>query len=375
MDRLTELRDQLDDIDQQIATLLQQRAAISVEVGKTKREQQDNPVYFRPEREKQVIENISKIKGHLLPNSLAAIYSQVFETSRGLQYANDPKTLSGKIVIIGLGLIGGSIAANLMDHPALTVHGVDNNTEHTKQAFELSLVNSISNCIDDKIEDADIIIIATPVNTMLDVLAKIEPFLSEKTVITDVGSTKLTTIEAAKTVLGKNAKQFIPSHPLAGTEFSGPTAARKNLFHSQTFVITPFTDHDTEALDTIKKLWHACGSKTIELHANKHDEVLGLTSHFPHMMVFAFMSLCAGNAKTIAQLSAVSFDGIARIAKNSPEMWSAIALSNPYLLDLIKKYKSNLSEIETAIEQSDAKKLIAIFSHSRDLKLEIESYQ
>ncbi len=288
-------------------------------------------------------------------------------------YSSKPaQAILNKLVIFGVGLIGGSVALALkQQNTALHITGVGRNPEHLQTAKDLHIIDAVSNNLADALSDADIIVIATPVAQTPAILKSIKPHLNHKTVITDAGSTKTDVLTAAKQILDNQFKQFVGGHPIAGAEKSGATAAFASLYQDKNVVLTPTDETNPDALKTVEDLWVSCGAKLCTMSAADHDEVFAMVSHLPHILAFALVNDIANhpNAEQLLRFAASGFRDFSRIAGSHPEMWRDISLANKdALLASITQYQSTLEEIKTLIANSDGQALEATFNAASQVR-------
>jgi prephenate dehydrogenase len=277
-----------------------------------------------------------------------------------------------KVVIFGVGLIGGSFSLGLRKVNAVhEVVGFGRSLSTLKEARELGLIDRIGENVANEVGDADLILLATPVAQMSDILARIVPHLAAHTVITDGGSTKCDVVAAARLQLGNKISQFVPAHPIAGAEQSGPAAARADLYLGKKVVLTPLRENSTEATARVRSVWESCGAVVSELSPEQHDEVFAAVSHLPHLLAFTLVHDLAqrANRDLLLSFAASGFRDFTRIAASSPEMWRDISLANrDALLNEIKQYVAELTNVQQALEQRDAVKLEEIFSLARKVR-------
>lgn len=274
-----------------------------------------------------------------------------------------------KIAIVGLGLIGGSLAKDLRSQINVHVIGVDSNESHRLLAISLGLVDEVME-LSAAVEKADMIILATPVNIIESLLPKILDEISNDTIVTDVGSTKVDICRSVKN--HKNRSRYVASHPLAGTEFSGPEAAIKGLFVGAKNIIVDEELSDKEAVKVTQKVYESVGMKTFFLKAEEHDRHLAYVSHLSHVTSFA-LGLTVLNIekdeKQIFNLASTGFSSTARLAKSSPDTWSAIFRKNDrYLIEAIDGYIKHLNEFKTAIEKQDKTSLNSLMKEANQIK-------
>ena len=261
-----------------------------------------------------------------------------------------------KLCIIGLGLLGGSIGKDcIANHHVKHVIGFGRNKKTLEIAKQLNLVHDISDDYTD-IQDADLIIIATPVRQIDNVLNQIKPHLSEKTIITDVGSTKYSVLTKAKSVLGKHFKNFIGSHPIAGSEKHGPEAAQESLFHDKNIIVTTHDQNTDKDINAIKSFWHSLNGKVIIMDAQQHDEIFSTVSHLPHALAMIFMNMIfqKSNKDQLMSFAASGFRDFTRIAASSPEMWKDIFIDNKdACIKDLAEFKKQIELFEKILNDED----------------------
>ncbi len=273
-----------------------------------------------------------------------------------------------KLVIFGVGLIGGSLALALKKQAnAPLCIGVGRNQANLEQALTLNIIDEIGNDIPSALKDADMVLIAAPVAQTKRILSSIQPHLSTNTVVTDAGSTKTDVIAMAEEVLGAQANQFVGGHPIAGAEKSGAAAAMADLYVDKNVVLTPTDNTNTEALTKVRELWQSCGAKVIEMAAERHDGIFATVSHLPHLLAFALVEDIASrdNADELFQFAASGFRDFTRIAGSSPEMWRDISFANKTaLLSEITTYEQALAKLKQTLAKEDSDALQALFERA-----------
>jgi prephenate dehydrogenase len=277
-----------------------------------------------------------------------------------------------KIVIFGVGLIGGSFALALRKANAVhEVVGFGRSASTLEQAQQLGIIDRIGNDVAREVCDADLILLATPVAQMAELFARIAPHLGAHTLVTDGGSTKGDVVAAARANLGNKIAQFIPAHPIAGAEKSGAAAALADLYQGKKVVLTPLAENSKEAVARVRKAWELCGAVVSELTPQQHDEVFAAVSHLPHLLSFALVHDLAqrDNRDQLLSFAASGFRDFTRIAASSPEMWRDISLANrDALMREVKHYADELFVVYQALENNDAAKLEEIFSLAREVR-------
>lgn len=273
-----------------------------------------------------------------------------------------------KIVIFGVGLIGGSVALALKKagSPA-TIVGVGRTTESLQAALKLGVIDSASSNIPDAVKNADLVLIATPVAQTPSILKSIQPYLEANTVITDAGSTKTDVLACAHEILGTKVCQFIGGHPIAGAEKSGVSAATADLYHNKNVVLTPDASTQSIAIERVKLLWEACGAKVSTMSAADHDRIFAAVSHLPHLLAFALVDEIASrpNAAQLFSFAASGFRDFTRIAGSHPEMWRDISLANrTALLEEISAFQIELTTLKSLLESHDGQALQTLFERA-----------
>ncbi|MEY2928778.1 MAG: hypothetical protein RL191_55 [Pseudomonadota bacterium] len=273
-----------------------------------------------------------------------------------------------KILIFGVGLIGGSIALSAKKSGfASDIVGVGRNQDNLNDAIKLKLIDRTSQDLKKDISEAHIIIIATPVAQFPVILKLIQPHLSSHTIITDVGSTKTDVIESAKQILGPQYSQFIGGHPIAGSEKHGATAAHIDLFKNKNVILTADQDTSFEAKQKIEMLWKNAGAIVSNMSHNDHDKIFSTISHLPHLLAFSLVDMITHrkNANELLKFAASGFKDFTRIAASSPEMWKDITLANKkFILEDIQLFENQIKLLKEAIEQEDTKKILALFENA-----------
>jgi len=274
------------------------------------------------------------------------------------------------LAIVGTGLIGGSFSLALKQAGAVReVLGVGRNPARLTVARELGLIDRAVDWAE--AGQADCILLALPVGETAAVLKQLAPQLKAGAIVTDAGSTKANVVAAARAVLGARFADFVPGHPIAGSEQSGPGAARADLYQGRTVVLTPQADTRAAAHATVRALWEAAGAQVEVLDADLHDRVFAAVSHLPHLAAYALVDELAQRADgdTFFRFAASGFRDFTRIAGSSPEMWRDIALANrEALLTELDAYVAALQVLRSAVSAEDAEALLAIFSRARSAR-------
>ncbi len=273
-----------------------------------------------------------------------------------------------KIAVFGVGLIGGSFALALRKAGVVSeVVGFGRSTQTLAQAQQLGIIDRIGTDLAAELRDTDLILLATPVGQMADIMARIAPHLGTNTLVTDGGSTKSDVVSHAYQQLGSHISRFVPAHPIAGAEKSGAAAARADLYQGKKVVLTPLPENSAEVVARVRQAWELCGALVSELTPQQHDEVFAAVSHLPHLLSFALVHDLAQrpNRDLLLTFAASGFRDFTRIAASSPEMWRDICLANrDALLRELDRYTGELSSVRAALVAGDAKKLEEIFQHA-----------
>ena len=274
-----------------------------------------------------------------------------------------------KVIIFGVGLIGGSFALALRKAGAVSeVVGFGRSTATLEQARQLGILDRIGQDVDAEVGDADLILLATPVGQMAELMGRIAPHLGTHTLITDGGSTKCDVVAAARVSLGNKLAQFVPAHPIAGGEKSGAGAAQADLYQGKKVVLTPLAENSKASVESVRRAWELCGAAVSELTPQQHDEVFAAVSHLPHLLSFALVHDIAqrDNREQLLSFAASGFRDFTRIAASSPEMWRDICMANrEALMRELQQYAAELYVLHQALGNRDAAKLEEIFSLAR----------
>lgn len=272
-----------------------------------------------------------------------------------------------KLALVGTGLIGGSFALALKQGGAVReVIGVGRNPARLTIACELGLIDHVADWR--QAGQADCILLALPVGETEAVLRQLAPHLKPGAIVTDAGSTKANIVTAARAALGVRFADFVPGHPIAGSERSGPGAARADLYRGKRVVLTPQAETRADAVATVRALWEASGAQVETLDAAQHDRIFAAVSHLPHLAAFALVDELAQrtDSEMFFRFAASGFRDFTRIAGSSPEMWRDIALANRLaLLTELDAYAAALQTVRTAVAADDAEALLKIFSRAR----------
>lgn len=271
-----------------------------------------------------------------------------------------------KLVVIGVGLIGGSFALALKQARIVRqVVGVGRSRKNLQVALRRGVIDRAEADAARAVAEADLVLVGVPVGQMPGVFARIAPALPQHAVITDAGSTKQDVIAAARRHLGAHFRQFVPAHPIAGTEHSGAAAAFPELFRDRNLILLPQQETTAAAVRLVRAAWTACGARIVKMQAAEHDAIFGAVSHLPHVAAFALMHLLAQqrDAKRLLGFSGGGLRDTVRIAGSSPEMWRDICTANrAALVPLLDGYIGELEAARAALAAGDGDALEAMFS-------------
>ncbi|MBC7858003.1 MAG: prephenate dehydrogenase/arogenate dehydrogenase family protein [Burkholderiaceae bacterium] len=275
----------------------------------------------------------------------------------------------GKIVIFGVGLIGGSFALGLKRAGVVaSIVGIDRSPSALARALELGIIDAVGDDLAAAMQGADLVLIAAPVAQTERILAALLPHLQPGTVITDAGSTKTDVVAAARRALGDKVAQFVPGHPIAGRESNGPDAAIVDLYVGKKTVLAPLPENAPADVERVAKAWRDCGAIVHLLAAEEHDKVFAAVSHLPHLLAFALVDDIANkpHADLLFQYAASGFRDFTRIAGSSPEMWRDISLANqPALLGELDAYLAQLTRMRASLAAGDGAALEAVYANAQ----------
>lgn len=277
-----------------------------------------------------------------------------------------------RVAILGVGLIGGSLARAIRRGGlAGEIVGGGRDAAHLRRATELGVIDSYSTDLAQAVAGADLVVLAMPVGGMAGVMARLAEHLPAEAIITDVGSVKGCVVDAAREVFGEVPARLVPGHPIAGTERSGVEASFDHLFDGKKVILTPLQHTDREALARVDRLWREIGADVVHLEVAHHDEVLAATSHLPHVLAYALVDTLAGMQERteIFEFAAGGFRDFTRIASSDPGMWHDICLANKdALLSALRAFSTGLGELEKALEKGDSEYLHQVFSRAKSAR-------
>ena len=281
-----------------------------------------------------------------------------------------------RLALIGIGLINGSLARDLKREGVVgEIVAAARNEETLTRARALGLADRTTTNPAEAVRGADMVVLGVPVNACGEVAAAIGPGLSPTSIVTDVGSVKQTVIDAVLPRLGY-PHRFVPGHPVAGTEHSGPDAAIEHLFRSRRCILTPVADTDPDAVADVSAMWTAVGAEVDTMAARHHDQVLAITSHLPHLIAFSIVGtvddLESHLKQEVFKYAAGGFTDFTRIAGSDPTMWRDIFLANKgSILEMLGRFTEDLVALQRAIRWDEADTLFEMFQRTRAIRRDV----
>lgn len=274
-----------------------------------------------------------------------------------------------RLAVIGLGLIGGSLARALRAAGQVSaISGYDPDPLQRQRALEMGVVDRAADDAAGAAHGADVVVLAVPVLHTAEAAMAIRAGLAPGAILTDVGSTKTSVLEDIGRVFGQVPPRFVAAHPIAGTEKSGVAASRADLFRGHRVVLTPHAQQDRQALATVRQLWEAVGSRVVEMDAAGHDAIFAATSHLPHVLAYAFVDMLTrlDNAADIFPNAGGGFRDFTRIASSSPEMWHDIVRANRHeVAGLLEQQIGELQELLALMRGENWTELKERFARAR----------
>ncbi|THD36390.1 MAG: prephenate/arogenate dehydrogenase family protein [Sphingomonas sp.] len=280
-----------------------------------------------------------------------------------------------RVSIIGLGLIGSSIARAVKDHmPSVRVTGHDTDAAVRETARALGFCDDIADSPGAAVTDADLVILCVPVGAMGAAAESIAADLPADAIVSDVGSSKGSVLAALRAALPNNA--IVPAHPVAGTERSGPEAGFASLFHGRWCILTPPQDADPAAVERLAEFWRRLGAEVETMDADHHDRVLAITSHLPHLIAYTIVGTASDMEEVtqseVIKYSAGGFRDFTRIAASDPTMWRDVFLSNKdAVLDMLQRFSEDLTALQRAIRWGKGDELFDLFTRTRAVRRSI----
>ena len=274
-----------------------------------------------------------------------------------------------KVVIIGVGLIGGSFALGLKAAGAAReIVGLERSAQALARARALGIIDTACTSSEEALRGADLVLLAAPVAQTAAILASLLPWLEPHTIVTDAGSTKADVVASARAVMKERVGQFVPGHPIAGRESNGPDAAIPDLYRGKKAVLTPLPENDGRSVERVAQAWRLCGAIIHTLAPGEHDKVFAAVSHLPHLLAYALVDDIANkpHADLLFQYAASGFRDFTRIAGSSPEMWRDISLANrDALLGELDAYLAQLNGLRACLASADGPGLEAVYGNAQ----------
>ena len=281
------------------------------------------------------------------------------------------------VVIIGLGLIGSSLARAIKEKEvSKKIYGIDTNEENIKKCLNLKIISKGEKNLEDLKEQTDLIIICSPLSTYKEIFFQLEQYLDQDTLVTDVGSTKMSTIRDFEELKNNQHIKFVPCHPIAGLEKSGPEYGFAKLFENRFCIMTP-KNNDQNSIDQIIKFWNSLGMEVQSMDAEHHDRVLAMTSHIPQLIAYSIVAtaseLESHLKEEVIKYSAAGFRDFTRLAGSDPIMWRDVYAKNKEaVLEMLGRFTEDLSTLQKAIRNNDTSFLEKTFSSTREIRKVIE---
>ena len=275
-----------------------------------------------------------------------------------------------KVCIIGIGLIGGSLAKAInKTHQSEIVFGFGRDKSRLEKAQKSNVIDQYSTDIGEALDGANMVIIATPVGSYESILKQMKPHIVEDMIISDVGSTKVSVIEAVNAVFGNALDNFIPAHPIAGKEKVGFEVSDADLFVNRKVIITPLENNNPDSIKILTKMWEGIGAEVDFMTPQSHDDLLGMTSHLPHMLAFSLVNYLISQHPEASVYAAGGFKDFSRIASGDAIMWRDICLHNrDAIVEHIKGYQESLNTLVDAIDSQNKEQLESLFREAKNTR-------
>ena len=274
-----------------------------------------------------------------------------------------------RLCVIGVGLIGGSLARALREAAYVKeIVGSSRSAEHLQKAVELGVIDRYDTDLRKAVQGADMVFVSVPLGAMAAVFESIKDSLDDAAVVTDGGSAKASVIADVRQALGSIPGWFVAGHPIVGTERSGVEASFAELYTGRRVILTPTAETQPGAVKKVRAMWEAAGASVNEMSVEHHDEVLAATSHLPHMLAFALVESLArmSEKREIFEYAAGGFRDFTRIASSDPVMWRDICLANrDALLNMVENFRGDLDDLTSAIRDQDAGRVLRIFQDAK----------
>ena len=277
-----------------------------------------------------------------------------------------------RLCIVGTGLIGGSLARDLRRLGEVgEVVGSSRHAANLERAVDLGVIDRFDVDVARAVAGADMVVVAVPLGAIPAVFERMRDAVADDAIITDVGSAKSSVVTAARSVMGLRLSQFVPGHPIAGTEHFGVDASTERLFERRRVILTPIAETSGIAVERVSDMWRLVGSEVIEMDVTRHDEVLAATSHLPHMLAYTLVDVLGG-MKERAEIFRFSGGGLrdfTRIASSDPQMWQDICFANrDAMVDAIERFGSELDQLTDAIRRGDGELIHLVFTRAKSIR-------
>ena len=277
-----------------------------------------------------------------------------------------------RLCIIGVGLIGGSLARALREADACQeIIGASRHKANLEKAFALGVIDRFETNIGQAVAGADMIVVCVPMNAMGSVFSSLRGHLAENAVLTDAGSVKGSVLEAAREAFGEVPNFLVPGHPIAGTEHSGVEASFATLFQNHRIILTPCENTNQGAIKRVRDMWLATGAYVDTLASDHHDEILAATSHVPHLLAYTLVDLLGQmeDSHDIFKYAAGGFRDSTRIASSDPHMWRDVCLVNAEpILNILDSYRAELDQLADWIRHAEGEGLFAKFKRAKEIR-------
>ena len=277
-----------------------------------------------------------------------------------------------RLCIIGVGLIGGSLAIALREAGVVReIIGCSRHNSNLERARELGVIHRFSTDVAQAVVGADVVVVASPLGAARQILEALRDHLIPDAIVTDVGSAKRCFIEDARAVFGSIPPGLVPAHPIAGTERSGVDAAFGELFRNHRVILTPVAETNPEAVSQVEAMWRATGAEVVQLDPDYHDEVLAATSHLPHLLAYTLVDTLGrmDQHDEIFRFAAGGFRDFTRIASSDPTMWHDICIANrEALVKVLEKFEAELTRTLEQVRAGDGESIKALFSRAKRLR-------
>jgi prephenate dehydrogenase len=274
-----------------------------------------------------------------------------------------------RLAVIGVGLIGGSLARALREAGQVgEVIGCGRGKENLERGVALGVIDRYTHGVAEAVDGADMVFVAVPLGAMRDAFAAMRDRLAPDAVVTDGGSAKASVAADARTALGDRIASFVPGHPIAGTERTGVEASFATLYRNRRVILTPLPETAPAAMQRVEAMWRACGAEVTAMSVEHHDELLAATSHLPHMLAFGLVDALARMKENdeIFRYAAGGFRDFTRIASSSPVMWRDICVANREALSrMLERFAEEMGDLADTIRRGDGDHLLEIFSRAK----------